>query len=157
MHTALSYTDYVSLGTEHLVTLPNGEQFLKKARNKTKIYSIIPLLPEALAVIGRWGSIEALPRPDLSDLNKALKILGESCGVGISLSTSVFRDTFSSMMENEFMLELRVIMVMMGHTNPRQLRNYSLVQPGRILHELRKHQAEQLPFRLENLQLLAAS
>lgn len=156
MHTGLSYTDYLSLGTEHVVQLPNGERFIKKARNKTKIFSVIPILAEAEAIIERWGSIEALPRPDMSDLNKALKILGEHSGSPIKLSTSVFRDTFSSMMENEYMLELRVIMVMMGHTNPRQLHNYSSVQPGRILHELRKHQAANLPFRLENLQMLAA-
>lgn len=156
MHTGLSYTDYLSLGAEHVVQLPNGERFIKKARNKTNVYSVIPLLAEAEAVIERWGSIEALPRPDMSDLNKALKILGEHSKSPIKLSTSVFRDTFSSMMENEYMLELRVIMVMMGHTNPRQLRNYSSVQPGRILHELRKHQAANLPFRLENLQKLAA-
>lgn len=157
MHTGLSYTDYLSLASSHVVTLPNGERFIKKARNKSKVFSVIPLLREAEAVIERWGSIEALPRPDMSDLNKALKILGEHCDSPLSLSTSVFRDTFSSMMENEYMLELRVIMVMMGHTNTRQLRNYSSVQPGRILHELRKHQAANLPFRLENLQMLAAS
>jgi integrase len=151
--TGLSYTDYLSLDQEHLYYLPSGEQFLKKPRDKSEIYSIVPLLKEAQEIIYKYGSIKNLPRPDLSDLNKALKILGEVCKAPFSLSTSTFRDTFSSMMENEYMIKHRVLMFMMGHTNPRQLQNYSAVQPERILHELNKNDIV-IPFNLDKFQEL---
>ncbi len=52
------------------------------------------------------------------------------------LRASDFRETFASMLENEFMFEGRVVMVMMGHTNQRQLNSYSRLMPERIMYEL---------------------
>lgn len=100
-----------------------------------------PLLPEAAAVIEKYGSIEQLPRIQIDDYNKLLKVLGELAGltketVGFDLTTSVFRETFSSMCENELMFSERAIMFFMGHTNPRQLSTYSKVQPARIFREM---------------------
>jgi integrase len=60
-----------------------------------------------------------LQQPDISKLNKALKPLGEIVKAPFSLSTSTFRETFSGMMENEFMVPDRLVTFMMGHTNPR--------------------------------------
>jgi site-specific recombinase XerD len=136
MHTGFSYTDYQDLADTHLI-----DGFFKKSRNKTDVFSFPPLLPEAAQIIHEYGSIAALPRPDLSDLNKELKYLGSICGitlesVGFNLSTSVFRETFCSMMENEYLLSNRIIMYMMGHTNPKQLNTYSRVTATRIRHEM---------------------
>ncbi len=139
MHTGFSYTDYLSLTHEHL----QGACW-KKQRDKSEVFSLPPLLPQAAAVIRKYGSIEALPKMDLSDMNKALKHLGDFCNinektVGFNLSTSVFRETFASMMENEFMFPRNTIKFLMGHKTEKQLKNYSSVQTGRILHELQKH------------------
>lgn len=152
-NTGLSYTDYESLRDDHLMRLPSGQWFLKKPRDKSDVYSLIPLLAEAQEVIQKYGSIAELPRPDISDLNKSLKVLGEVCESPFSLSTSVFRDTFSSMMENEYMIPDRLLMFMMGHTNPRQLRSYSRVHPARILHELDKNKIK-IPFSLDKFKEL---
>lgn len=149
--TGLSYTDYLSLSDEHLFRLPSGEWFIKKSRDKSDVYSIIPLLSQAHDLITKYKGIRGLPRPDISDYNKVLKILGEVCQAPFSLSTSTFRETFSSMMENEFMVPDRLLMFMMGHTNPRQLRNYSRVMPARILYELNKNDIK-IPFNLEVFQ-----
>lgn len=146
--TGLSYTDYLSLADEHLMRLPSGQWFLKKPRDKSEVYSLIPLLSEAQDVITKYKGTVNMPRPDISDLNKSLKVLGEVCESPFSLSTSVFRETFSSMMENEYMIPDRLLMFMMGHTNPRQLKTYSSVHPARILHELNKNKIK-IPFNLE--------
>ena len=142
MYTGFSYTDYRKLESIHLVASKDGLCF-KIDRNKSKNYSLPPLLPEAAAIVAHYGSIEALPRPNLNDLNKQLKFLGIIAGitketVGFELSTSVFRETFASMMENEYMVNERTIMRMIGHTTPKQLKNYSTVMPARIMHELNK-------------------
>ncbi|MEO6283667.1 MAG: phage integrase SAM-like domain-containing protein [Dyadobacter sp.] len=155
--TGLSYTDYLSLLDRHLIQVETGEWFIKKERDKSSIYSIIPLLPHALDVIQKYGGVEKLPRPEISDLNKMLKVLGDVCKIPFSLSTSSFRQTFSSMMENEYMVKPRTLMFMMGHTNERQLRNYSSVMPARVLHDLKKANVT-LPFNLEKFtQLVRAS
>lgn len=155
--TGLSYTDYLSLTNHHFHQLESGEWFIKKQRDKSNIFSIIPLLPQAQEIIIKYGGVNTLPRPDISDLNKTLKILGEVCKLPYSISTSTFRDTFCSMMENEYMLKSRTVMFMMGHTNERQLRNYSSVMPARLLHELKKENVV-IPFNLEKFnELVQAS
>ena len=148
MYTGLSYTDYLTLDDDHLFRLPAGEHFIKKERDKSEVYSIIPVLPEVQKVILKYRFISDLPKPDLSDLNKMLKVLGEHCKSPLSISTSTFRETFASMMENEYMIPDRLLMFMMGHTNIRQLRNYSNVMPERVLHELKKHDIK-IPFDVE--------
>jgi integrase len=140
MYTGFSYVDYKNLKPEHLI----GEGF-KVQRQKSKEYSLPPLLPQAKAIIEKYGGIEHLPRPDDSDLNKELKFLGAVCGltaetIGFELSTSDFRETFASMLENEMMFEQRPLMAAMGHKNPKQLRSYSRLMPQRVLYELRKQQ-----------------
>lgn len=147
--TGLSYTDFLSLSDYHLLRVPSGEMFIKKQRDKSEIYSIIPLLRDAFAIIQKYGSVESIPRPDISDLNKDLKVLAEVTNIEYRLSTSDFRDTFACMMENEYMVETRTLMFMMGHTNERQLTNYSAVMPARILYELKKQQPNPTPLNLE--------
>lgn len=137
MHTGFSFVDYCDLREEHLL----GACW-KKERGKSGIYSLPPLLPEAADILKVYGNrIENLPRMDLSDFNKELKHLGSFTGiteetVGFDLSSSVFRETFASMMENEYMFPRSTIKFMMGHKTERQLKNYSTVMPGRIMHEM---------------------
>jgi site-specific recombinase XerD len=139
MHTGFSYVDFTELNSNNL----QGACW-KKQRGKSSIYSLPPLLPEAAMIIEKYGSIEKIPRLHITDANKELKHLGDYCGlnektIGFDLTTSVFRETFASMMENEFMLPRSSIKFMMGHKNELQLANYSTVQGGRLLHELEKH------------------
>jgi integrase len=141
-NTGLSYTDYLSLNSLNITHTEDGLWF-KKQRGKSKIFSLIPILEEAAAIIEKYGTVEALPRPDLSDFNKELKYLGDFTGinqttVGWNLSSSVFRETFCSIMENEFMLDERTVMFMMGHRTRKQVNNYSHVMPSRIAFELKK-------------------
>jgi integrase len=138
MFTGFSYVDYKELKSEHLI----GEGF-KKTRHKSKVESLPALFPEAKAIIEKYGSIENLPRPADKDINEQLKWLGAVCGLdtdslGYELSTQDFRDTFCSMMENEYMIESRTLMAMMGHKTMKQLNTYSRMMPSRILHDLQK-------------------
>jgi integrase len=139
MYTGLSYTDYLTLNQSHILKIEQGA-YIKKKRNKTDIYQIIPILPQTKIILDKY-KIDNLPRPDMSDLNKELKYLQELCSIpesliGFRLSTSVFRETFATMMENEYMLPTRVIMTMMGHSTTKQLNTYSNIMPSRIHHDL---------------------
>ena len=82
--------------------------------------------------------------------------MAEVAGIQYALKTSDFRDTFACMMENEYMIEKRTLMYMMGHTNERQLTNYSAVMPARILYELRKQLPNPIPLNLEIFNQLLA-
>lgn len=143
MHTGFSYIDFLDLKSDNL----QGACW-KKQREKSSVYSLPPLLPEAAEIIQKYGSVEKIPRLHISDANKELKYLGDYCGineqtVGFDLTTSVFRETFASMMENEYMIPRSSIKFMMGHKTEKQLANYSTIQGGRLLFELEK-QASQL-------------
>lgn len=135
IHTGFSYVDYLELKSKHLI----GKGF-KKQRHKTNVWSFPPLLPEARAIILKYGSIEALPRPDASDLNKELKFLSTFANIDKDLlhplCISDFRETFASMMENEYMIDSRTVQAMMGHKNPKQLQTYSRLMPERVLYQL---------------------
>ena len=138
MHTGFSYVDYKELKSSHLM-----EDGFKKARHKTKIFSFPPILPETQEVINKYGSIENLPKMDEHVLNRELKYLGAVLGLteetlGYELSTQDFRDTFCSMMENEYMVETRTLMHMMGHSTMKQIATYSRMMPKRIKHDLEK-------------------
>lgn len=142
MNTGFSYIDYKNLKSEHLI----GEGF-KLQRHKTDIFCLPPLLPKAKQIIDKYGGIENLPKPDETDLNRDLKFLGEFCElteqtIGFNLSTSDFRETFCSMLENELMFGERPLMAAMGHKNPIQLRSYSSMMPQRVLYELKKQQEQ---------------
>ena len=128
--------------SNHLI----GEGF-KKARHKTGIFALPPLLPEAESIIKKYGSIEKLPRLDEKEVNEQLKFLGAYVGLheetlGYELSTQDFRDTFCSMMENESMVEGRTLMHMMGHSTMKQIATYSRMMPSRILHDLKKQKVD---------------
>lgn len=138
MYTGFSWVDYQSLKQEHFQA--DG---WKKDRSKSSIFSLPPILPQAQKIIDKYGSIDKLPQMHLTDFNKKIKFFGDKIGltedtVGFNLSSSVFRDTFCSMMENERCVDHRTLMAMMGHTNPKQIRNYSSLTPARIKHELEK-------------------
>ncbi|PWK27216.1 site-specific recombinase XerD [Arcicella aurantiaca] len=135
MHTGFSWIDYINLKSEHLM----GKCW-RVQRQKSDTWSMPILLDEAQAIIEKYGSIEALPRPDDSDLNKELKHLASIAKIDTNLEhplrISDFRETFASMLENEFMFEQRVVQVMMGHKNARQIQSYSRLMPSRVLYEL---------------------
>jgi integrase len=144
MFTGLSYTDYLNLKQSHVFTLKSGEIFINKKREKSKIFSTPPLLlppfyKDAFLVLKKYGTVALLPKLDMSDFNKSLKGFAECIFLNIpfTLSTSTFRETFAGIMENEFMLEDRIIARMLGHANTRQIRTYSTVAPARIMHDIR--------------------
>lgn len=134
--TGFSYVDYLALKPEHL---QNG--CFKKQREKSSIYALPPLLPDAEKIIRHYGGIEKMPKLHINDFNQALKFLGDYCKidsstVGFDLTSSVLRETYASMMENEFMFPRAMIKFLMGHKTEKQMVNYSTVMPQRILHEL---------------------
>jgi hypothetical protein len=71
MYTGFSWIDYTNLKSEHLM----DDKCWRVQRQKTDVWSMPILLPEAKAIIDKYGSIEKLPRPNDSDLNKELKYL----------------------------------------------------------------------------------
>jgi integrase len=140
--TGLSYTDYCSLTHSDLI-MHQESVWIKKQRKKSGIYSLVPILEEAAEIIERYGEVEKLPKKNLADFNKDLKFLGDFLGinsktVGFNLSSSVFRETFCSIMENEYMIEDRTIMFMMGHKTKKQRNIYSHIMPARMKYELEK-------------------
>jgi hypothetical protein len=81
MYTGFSWIDYTNLKSEHLM----DDKCWRVQRQKTDVWSMPILLPEAKAIIDKYGSIEKLPRPNDSDLNKELKYLAEFAGIAKDL------------------------------------------------------------------------
>lgn len=141
MYSGFSYVDYCQLKTSHIIEV-DGARIWKKERQKTGIYSMPPVLVPVAKIINEYDRVENLPRIQIDDYNKLLKVLGDIVGIneqtiGFNLTSSVFRETFSSMLENEYLMSERAIMLCLGHRNARQLNTYSQVQPAKVLKEIR--------------------
>ncbi len=119
----------------------------EKTKNTTKGNEIkieVPLLPEAIEIIERWGNKYINPDTFLfpilneglsprqvvrriedavSDINKAMQEIAKSAGVNKNVTTYVARHTFATMLKREgFSTEF--IQEALGHTDVRTTRSY---------------------------------
>ena len=101
--TGLAFIDVSELKAEHLVSDNQGNLWIRKARQKTKVMCNIPLLDIPLAILEKYeghplakkkGTL--LPVPCNQKLNSYLKEIADLCGIKKNLTTHTGRHTFST-------------------------------------------------------------
>jgi len=114
-YSGLAYADIASLTTEHFVT-EGTQEWIIKPRVKTKVVSLIPLLPVAKEI---WEYYDhQLPLISNARYNSYLKEIGAVCGIQASLHTHLARHTFASLLINQG-VELKCISKVLGHSTTR--------------------------------------
>ena len=92
--TGLAFIDVSELKAEHLVSDNQGNLWIRKARQKTKVMCNIPLLDIPLAILEKYdghplakkkGTL--LPVPCNQKLNSYLKEIADLCGIKKNLTT----------------------------------------------------------------------
>ena len=124
--TGLAFIDVSELKPEHLVTDNQGNVWIRKARQKTKVMCNIPLLDIPLAILDKYkGGEKLLPIQDPADINKYLKDIAILCGINKRICFHTSRHTFASTITLANNISLEVVSKMLGHTNTRMTAHYA--------------------------------
>ena len=129
--TGLAFIDVSELKPEHLVTDNEGNIWIRKARQKTKIMCNIPLLDIPLAILDKYKGY-----PLCQKANSYLKEIADFCGIKKNLTTHTGRHTFSTVVTLANNVSLENVSKMLGHTNTKMTQRYAKVLDQSILRDM---------------------
>jgi site-specific recombinase XerD len=141
--TGLAFVDVSELTEEHIVPDNEGNLWIRKARQKTKIMCNIPLLDIPLQILEKYkehplcqkkGSL--LPVMSNQKVNSYLKEIADFCGIKKQISSHTGRHTFCSVVALANNVSLENIAKMVGHTNTRMTQRYAKVLDQNILRDM---------------------
>lgn len=140
--TGLAFTDIKHLKPEEITNDPNGESWIRKAREKTNNMCHIPLLDIPAIIAEKYKNHPiciqknmVLPVPSNQRMNSYLKEIADVCGIKKKLTTHTARHTFACMaIANKVSME--TIAKMLGHTDIRTTQIYARVLDSTVSQEM---------------------
>ena len=157
--TGMAIADMETLQYRHIQTAADGQRYIRKERQKTKVEFIVPLHPVAEAIIShcrneqarneeqqtvkeKGDSLVFQPHCSRSVIGKILNIVGKACGIRQRLSYHVARHTFGTMsLSAEIPIES--IAKMMGHASISSTQIYAQVTDKKISEDMDRLIAKQ--------------
>ncbi|MCT4590446.1 MAG: site-specific integrase [Carboxylicivirga sp.] len=147
-YSGLAYIDVANLTMDNIRKGIDGNLWIITQRQKTKVPSIVPLLPKALAIIDKYKFYPAkkteeniLPNLSNQKLNAYLKELADLASINKNLTFHTARHTFATTVTLANGVPIESISSMLGHKNIRTTQIYSKVineKVSRDMNELRK-------------------
>ena len=160
--TGLAIADMENLEYSHIQTAADGQRYIRKERQKTKVEFVVPLHPIAEAIINYYRKEQARneeqqtvkekgdslvfqPHCSRSVMGKNLSIVGKACGIRQRLSYHVARHTFGTMSLSAG-IPIESIAKMMGHASISSTQIYAQVTDNKNSEDMdrliRKYQKE---------------
>ena len=150
--TGMAISDIENLKYKHIQTAADGQRYIRKERQKTKVEFIVPLHPIAEAIISHcWkeqerseehlkvnekgDSLVFQPHCSRSVMGKNLSIVGKACGIRQRLSYHVARHTFGTMSLSAG-IPIESIAKMMGHASISSTQVYAQVTDRKISEDM---------------------
>lgn len=120
-YTGLAYTDLKFMNEKDITIGIDGNKWIIKARQKTKIVATIPLLPQALKIIEKYKydkqrKFSLFPTYSIQKYNQYLLEVADLCGINKKISSHVGRRTFGNYALSKGM-SLNSIAKILGHAN----------------------------------------
>ena len=161
--TGLAIADMEHLQFGHVQTAADGQRYIRKERQKTKVEFVVPLHPIAEAIINYYRKEQARneeqqtvkekgdslvfqPHCSRSVMGKNLSIVGKACGIRQRLSYHMARHTFGTMCLSAG-IPIESIAKMMGHASISSTQIYAQVTDNKISEDMdrliRKHQTKE--------------
>ena len=161
--TGMAISDIENLKYKHIQTAADGQRYIRKERQKTKVEFIVPLHPIAEAIIShcrneqerneehltvkeKGDSLVFQPHCSRSVMGKNLSIVGKACGIRQRLSYHMARHTFGTMCLSAG-IPIESIAKMMGHASISSTQIYAQVTDNKISEDMnrliRKHQTKE--------------
>ena len=152
--TGLAISDMENLKYKHIQTAADGQMYIRKERQKTKVEFVVPLHPIAEAIINYYRKEQARneeqqavnekgdslvfqPHCSRSVMSKNLYIVGKACGIRQRLSYHVARHTFGTMSLSAG-IPIESIAKMMGHASISSTQIYAQVTDNKISKDMDK-------------------
>ena len=157
--TGLAIVDMESLEYSHIQTAADGQKYIRKERQKTKVEFVVPLHPVAETIISHCRNAQAgneeqqtvkekgdslvfQPHCSRSVMGKNLCIVGKACGIRQRLSYHVARHTFGTMSLSSG-IPIESIAKMMGHASISSTQVYAQVTDNKISEDMDRLIAKQ--------------
>ena len=157
--TGIGIADMENLEYRHIQTAADGQRYIRKERQKTKVEFIVPLHPIAEAIISHYrneqerneeqqtvkekgDSLVFQPHSSRSVMDKNLSIVGKTCGIRQRLSYHVGRHTFGTMSLSAG-IPIESIAKMMGHASISSTQIYAQVTDNKISEDMDRLIAKQ--------------
>jgi len=137
--TGLAYADVQGLNQSH-ITERNGQMWIVKPRQKSKVEAMVPLLPQAEAILKRYANDRTsdglLPIPSNQKVNAYLKEIADLCGVSKNLTFHMARHTFATTVALLNDVPVESVSRMLGHTSLKTTQIYGRVVQAKIEKDL---------------------
>ena len=150
--TGMAIADMENLEYKHIQTAADGQRYIRKERQKTKVEFVVPLHPIAEAIINYYRKEQARneeqqtvkekgdslvfqPHCSRSVMGKNLCIVGKACGIRQRLSYHVARHTFGTMCLSAG-IPIESIAKMMGHASISSTQIYAQVTDKKISEDM---------------------
>lgn len=137
--TGLSYIDIKGLRKENIHCLFDGNWWIVKRRQKTKVESSVRLLEVPLKLVRKWNGSATdghlFPVPSNTCCNKTLRILTKRCGIDRRVTFHVGRHTFATLALNRG-LPIESLSSILGHTNIRTTQIYAKITRKKISEDM---------------------
>ena len=157
--TGLAISDMENLEYKHIQTTADGQMYIRKERQKTKVEFIVPLHPIAEAIISHYRkeqerSEEQQTVKEKDDnlvfhrncsrsvMDAKLSIVGKACGIRQRLSFHMARHTFGTMSLSAG-IPIESIAKMMGHASISSTQVYAQVTDKKISEDMDRLIAKQ--------------
>jgi site-specific recombinase XerD len=138
-YTGLSYAEVAKLSEKHVKIGIDGNKWIDINRTKTKVKSMIPLLPKALEIIEKYKDHPVTQKNDIllpilsnQKMNAYLKELGDICGVQKELTYHLARHTFATTVTLTNGVPIESVSKMLGHKSIKTTQIYSKVVEEKI-------------------------
>ena len=158
--TGMAIADMENLEYRHIQTAVDGQRYIRKERQKTKVEFIVPLHPVAEAIVShcrneqerneelqtvkeKGESLVFQAHSSRSVMGKNLCIVGKACGIRQRLSYHVARHTFGTMSLSAG-IPIESIAKMMGHASISSTQVYAQVTDNKISEDMDRLIAKQL-------------
>ena len=142
--TGLAFADLQSLRASQIETNSEGKRYIRKARQKTEVESLIPLHPIAEQILSLYtkekskGDYKVFPDTMSKDkLSKHLKAIGLACGIRTPLTFHVGRHSFGTL-TLEAGIPIESIAKMMGHASIASTQIYAQITDKKIARDMEK-------------------
>ena len=163
--TGMAISDIENLKYKHIQTAADGQRYIRKERQKTKVEFVVPLHPIAEAIIShcrneqerneehltvkeKGDSLVFQPHCSRSVMGKNLSIVGKACGIRQRLSYHVARHTFGTMSLSAG-IPIESIAKMMGHASISSTQIYAQVTDKKISEDMDRLIAKQSEMKRE--------
>ena len=165
--TGLAIADMERLKFGHIKSAADGQMYIRKERQKTKVEFIVPLHPIAKTIIEQQRKIQTMKEEDNNTdmdnrlifhpcysrnvLAKQLSIVGKACGIKQRLSYHMGRHTFGTMCLSAG-IPIESIAKMMGHASISSTQIYAQVTDCKISEDMDRLIAKHKVQELENME-----